>query len=1041
MKKLLTFLLTALLAISVGWAETSIVTASKITSANSSWTGSSGETWSVVVDGWTNAQNMNSGYAQVGASGKAANSITFSTSGITGTITEIVINCASYNGIGTVNATVGGNSFGTQGQSIPKWSSNTGGNVTFSGSASGAIVVTMNNGTGGRAMYIKSITVTYSTGSTSTVATPTFSPAAGTYTEAQNVSISCATSGATIHYTTNGSTPTASSSVYSTPIAVNSTTTIKAIAVKSGMTNSAVAEATYTINLPATVDNLPDANAVENNSIFTFTGNAVVAYYKSYNNHTYIWLRDLNATSGGGMFYDTGTAVTTQGTVLAPGWSATRTSYNGWIEYTNASNVAASTQYGTQTVEPFDRTGQTLTSTANMNEIIVLNNITISGSGNTQTGTSENNTSYTFYKRFNITLEDGKTYNIIGAVGDYNGTVQVYPLEVTEVSEPELTITLDPETATATVGEIITVQVITDPAGAIFEASCDNDDVIIEEVEGGFEVYSDTPGTYTVSVYAMTDDLERTVTGTYTFREQVQPSDGTIYVKVTSDDDLEAGKKYIIICEEYSSGMGPVVKVGSTYIGSVVGDLEITNNEVDIEGTDVMELTLGGSEAAGWTFNNSNDYIAWYSGNSLVTRTEENNDSKWIINNDYSISNFETTARKLQYNYNNGNPRFACYTSTQKLAVLYVQKPVVTPTGFTGTLKDVEDPANEVAVGTPVSITDELVGTWASGNLLWAKDQSQQPNDVRPACQEGQIDYLRVPMHYVVNGETEEYYWQDKAWDESNWIVLDFSKVSNREDETINSFVGKRLTGVKGIYADNVNYAIELSEAPAIGTSAGDYPGYSEQNYPKPDRIGYDWDYNTYFPANFFISNQNKADQNGSIEGFVTHDIHDTEHPQSTVDLYFMNPKIQEVARIWGAWNGSGFAVYTDESHSHYNPSIDGVVNAVWTYNVNGDQSSHLVENEAYCFHAVVCKPASGRRAAAEASTSDASSDYVIYPLDFVSAETNVTAVEETRVAKAVQSVRYYNVMGMENAQPFDGLNIIVTRYTDGTSSAVKVIR
>ena len=82
------------------------------------------------------------------------------------------------------------------------------------------------------------------------VATPTFSPAGGTYTSAQNVAISCATSGATIRYTTNGSDPTASSTTYSSAIKVSSTTTIKAKAFKSGMTDSAVASATYTIKPP-----------------------------------------------------------------------------------------------------------------------------------------------------------------------------------------------------------------------------------------------------------------------------------------------------------------------------------------------------------------------------------------------------------------------------------------------------------------------------------------------------------------------------------------------------------------------------------------------------------------------------------------------------------------------------------------------------------------------------------------------------------------------------------------------------------------------
>ncbi len=77
------------------------------------------------------------------------------------------------------------------------------------------------------------------------VATPTFTPAAGTYTSAQSVELNTTTAGATIYYTTDGTDPTTSSSVYSSAISVSTTTTIKAMAVKSGMDNSAVASATY----------------------------------------------------------------------------------------------------------------------------------------------------------------------------------------------------------------------------------------------------------------------------------------------------------------------------------------------------------------------------------------------------------------------------------------------------------------------------------------------------------------------------------------------------------------------------------------------------------------------------------------------------------------------------------------------------------------------------------------------------------------------------------------------------------------------------
>ena len=81
-------------------------------------------------------------------------------------------------------------------------------------------------------------------------ATPAFSPAPGTFTSVQSVTLSDSTTGAAIYYTTNGSTPTAASTLYSAPIAVSATTTIEAIAVASGYTNSAVATGAYTINIP-----------------------------------------------------------------------------------------------------------------------------------------------------------------------------------------------------------------------------------------------------------------------------------------------------------------------------------------------------------------------------------------------------------------------------------------------------------------------------------------------------------------------------------------------------------------------------------------------------------------------------------------------------------------------------------------------------------------------------------------------------------------------------------------------------------------------
>jgi len=82
-------------------------------------------------------------------------------------------------------------------------------------------------------------------------ATPALSVSTGAYTTLQSVAITDSTSGATIYYTTNGSVPTTSSAAYTAPIPVATTTTIEALAVANGYTNSSVTSATYTINLPA----------------------------------------------------------------------------------------------------------------------------------------------------------------------------------------------------------------------------------------------------------------------------------------------------------------------------------------------------------------------------------------------------------------------------------------------------------------------------------------------------------------------------------------------------------------------------------------------------------------------------------------------------------------------------------------------------------------------------------------------------------------------------------------------------------------------
>jgi len=138
--------------------------------------------------------------------------------------------------------------------------------------------------------------IAYKTGSTSSkvtsgtytitipaAATPSFSPVAGTYTSAQTVTITSTTTGATIRYTTDGSTPSATvGTIYSSPVSVGTTTTLKAIAYKASYADSTVASGLYTINIPtaAPVFN-PGAGtytSAQNVTISSTTAGATIRY-------------------------------------------------------------------------------------------------------------------------------------------------------------------------------------------------------------------------------------------------------------------------------------------------------------------------------------------------------------------------------------------------------------------------------------------------------------------------------------------------------------------------------------------------------------------------------------------------------------------------------------------------------------------------------------------------------------------------------------------------------------------------------------------
>ena len=211
---------------------------------------------------------------------KAYTSMTLSTSDIPGTITKIVLNTSGASGItGTVTVTVGGTQFGEQ-VTLTKTATD----YTFEGSASGEIVFSYTQ-TSKKALYIKSIAVTYTTGESVPTAKPALTSSCSFYGE-QEVTISCATDGAIIYYTTDGTEPTENDELkYTESFTVTETTTVKAIAVSDKGT-SEVAEATYTEVEPVKVTIAEFLAAAEDETWYELTGEIINIAKEDYGNFT-----------------------------------------------------------------------------------------------------------------------------------------------------------------------------------------------------------------------------------------------------------------------------------------------------------------------------------------------------------------------------------------------------------------------------------------------------------------------------------------------------------------------------------------------------------------------------------------------------------------------------------------------------------------------------------------------------------------------------------------------------------------------------------
>lgn len=341
-------------------------------------------------------------------------------------------------------------------------------------------------------------------------------------------------------------------------------------------------------------------------------------------------------------------------------------------------------------------------------------------------------------------------------------------------------------------------------------------------------------------------------------------------------------------------------------------------------------------------------------------------------------------------------------------------------------LKWIEENANP---GDNVVVSNELVGVYRANSSLWCKDQL--PYKSYDYLTPFSPDYM---AQFDKQGRSVVGYDNDNSiWDQSNWVELDFSNLENGA-ELAASLQGKKIQAatVKGVYT-KPNHKIVLTSAPAEG----------EANAYAP---------NTFSPVNFMAKN---LDEDGAVSAMVNED-------GTNPHFFFLNPKVQEYGVVTNAvWvDNNTFVVparsadYTINGHN-----FDGAFTVDWSLNnwdcfnedQPQDQSAKLNEKEvqegpqAYQFHAIIRKPETNgsSRVMENVPGKDVQPDgtYLVYPLDLIVNTSHiVTAVQTVGGAKAVQSVTYCDLAGRMSSKPFAGINIVVTRYTDGTVKTSKLV-
>ncbi len=495
--------------------------------------------------------------------------------------------------------------------------------------------------------------------------------------------------------------------------------------------------------------------------------------------------------------------------------------------------------------------------------------------------------------------------------------------------------------------------------------------------------------------YATIDATAKANTTYYAVFATLKQGAGEKWVKKAASKITEAGV-YALITENGKAFNGEIKSGhGQSTAKTFVFD---KNNEATSAPEGTCELTFV-KKGEGYSINRDGTNIYKYlysdgvgSGNLKWAVAEQNywyydeTKGSWA----YKVKDTETAYLNV---YNTNNTFRTYYQAGSTSPVYFAQK--VAGAGyadFTTIVKaaEVTTLANLAVNGTEgkeYTVNDEMVVAkkFQKGdkNYIVVKDAAQAVRNLSAPTDDDKF--------FNINGNKQEEYAQN------NWMLVSLPvELYNQVNEK------NTVTSITGSLTEKFNVAMEATKVVF-------------------ENVTTDFAPNTYCALNFMGES--------SVKG---------NNPAYTSSYYFATPKANEYANVvWAVYNGTDGAFYLPVHQGSANAQEFKAAFKV-DYSLNSVATPELVNGDMYSFEALVKEVAVATTDAK--STSDASTKFVVYPLNLEAGNVS-TGVNDVNSAKEVKGVSYFNMMGVESAQPFDGVNIMVTTYTDGTSSAAKVLR